>query len=348
MNNTLIKQKKQVPWVVKYRPKKLDDIVHQNEIIDILKNSMKTGNLPHLLLYGQQGTGKTSTILAFAYQLFGPKIANQRVIELNASDERGINVVRGKIITFAKTAIGSADPDYPSPPFKLVILDEADAMTTEAQSALRKVMEELSELTRFCFICNFINQIIDPIASRCMKFRFKPIEPKSMTDKLKYICSKENLDIEHKILDKISDISKGDARKAIMVLQNLKYVYDYKKKIDIDDVYSIVGYVKESDINPLLEDSLSSKLSVSRLIDKVNTFYRCGYSITSIMEHIRNYISLNKKIDDTKKCKIIYHLGICEKRLMDGANESLQLLNIFTYIHGVNNNLVDFEPTAFC
>jgi hypothetical protein len=138
-------------------------------------------------LYGAPGTGKTSSILALCNQLYGPERVNERVIELNASDERGINVVRGKIITFAKVAIGTKDPKYLCPPFKIIILDEADAMTKEAQAALRKVMEENSNITRFCFICNYINQIIEPINSRCVKIRFKPITKTNIINKLEYI-----------------------------------------------------------------------------------------------------------------------------------------------------------------
>ena len=144
-----------IPWVEKYRPYKLDDIMHQEEIKCMLKNSVKTGNLQHLLLYGPPGTGKTSIILAVARELYGPKLYREKTIELNASDERGINIVRNKIRRLAKAANDSADPDYPSPPYKIIILDEADAMTTEAQSALRKTMEDHSNITRFCFICNY-------------------------------------------------------------------------------------------------------------------------------------------------------------------------------------------------
>lgn len=348
MSKKNIMPKKVVPWVVKYRPKKLDEIIHQEEIIDVLSNTMKTGNLPHLLLYGQQGTGKTSTILAFACQLFGPKVANQRVIELNASDERGINVVRGKIITFAKTAISNPDPDYPCPPFKLVILDEADAMTIEAQSALRKVMEELSEITRFCFICNFINQIIDPISSRCMKFRFKPIAQKNMIEKLSYICTKEKMTLDKSVLTTICDISKGDARKAIMTLQNLKYVYDYKKQVSVDDVLSISGYVPQSEITPLIEKSLNKNTSMNNIIDLINTFKRNGYPIISVLDFIRKYISSYEKFTDIQKSMIMVQIGMAEKRLMDGSDESLQLLSIFSYILGITKEKVNFISGCLC
>ena len=141
----------EIPWVEKYRPEKLDDIVEHTEIITILRKAISTGNLQHLLLHGAPGTGKTSTIHAMANELFEPNVIRDRVIELNASDERGIGIVRNKIISFAKTAIGSKDPNYPCPDFKLVILDEADAMTSEAQAALRRVVEKMSKINKILF-----------------------------------------------------------------------------------------------------------------------------------------------------------------------------------------------------
>ncbi len=191
------------PWVDKYRPKKLEHIIHQDEIKRVLQNTVKTGELPHLLLYGPPGTGKTSIILALGYELFGPHLMDERILELNASDERGIDTVREKIITFAKESINSVDPKYPCPPYKIIVLDEADAITLDAQSALRKVIESSSKITRFCFTCNYIDKIIDPIVSRCVKFRFKPIDKNSIVERLKFIAHRERIKLDNECYEKI-------------------------------------------------------------------------------------------------------------------------------------------------
>jgi replication factor C subunit 2/4 len=337
------------PWVDKYRPKKIEDIIHQEDIVNVLKTTLKTGELPHLLLYGQPGVGKTSTILAFARQLFGPKISNQRIIELNASDDRGIGVVRNTIITFAKTAIGNTDPNYPCPPYKLIILDEADAMTTEAQSALRKVMEEFSELTRFCFICNYINQIIDPIASRCMKFRFKPISSSCLIDKLNFICKNENLVVDSAHIDLIAKSSRGDARKAIMTLQKLKYIYDYKNgSITHTDVYDIVGGIPESRISPVIKICLDNKSTVEHILKNLKEFMKYGYSINYILDHLKNIIINTNSLNDMQKSKVMIQLSCTERRILDGSDEFLQLLNVLVYILGVKNNKTNYLSIIMC
>ena len=328
--------KSKVPWVDKYRPKKLDDIVQQDEIKNILKKSLTIGNIPHLLLYGPPGTGKTSTILACCNELFGPKIFSDRVIELNASDERGINVVRTKITDFARKSLCNPDKNYPCPEFKIIILDEADAMTTEAQSALRKVIEEFSGTTRFCFICNYINQIIEPIISRCMKFRFKPILEKNIILKLKDVCDKENFDVDDNILKNINVISKGDVRKSIMVLQNLKYIYEFNNnKLSIKDVYNMTGYVPSKIIKKIYKLCKKKETTLNNIIKYVDYLLLKGFPVNSVIYCLNNIVLKDKELDDNYKSKIFYNLSLTEKKLNDGADEYIQLLNIFTFLSNI-------------
>jgi len=165
------------PWVEKYRPKTLEDVKSQDHVVDVLRRMLNSAALPHLLMYGPPGTGKTSTILALSRELYGPELFSSRVLELNASDERGIAVVRERIKVFAQQALIHAPASkeyrekYPCPPFKIIILDEADSLTQDSQSALRRVMENYAAITRIAFCCNYVTRIIDPIASRCSKFR---------------------------------------------------------------------------------------------------------------------------------------------------------------------------------
>ncbi|AYV82124.1 MAG: replication factor C small subunit [Homavirus sp.] len=336
------------PWVDKYRPKKLDEIVYQDEVVKMLKNTMITGDLPHLLFYGPPGTGKTSTILAIANELFGPHKMRERVIELNASDERGINVVRNKIVTFAKTAIGTPDKRYPSPNYKIIILDEADAMTTEAQSALRKTMEDNSNITRFCFICNYINQIIEPINSRCVKFRFKPLDEKSVATKLIKIAEYEAMNLDVCAIDAITEISDGDMRKSIMILQNLKYVNFKNNKITKDDIYLIAGCVSQSVINKIIniciQDKTKDVRDIVELTKEIRTF---GYPIQNIIEQINVMIIGNDNLNDKQKSQICLHFAITEKRLIDGADEYLQLLSILMCIKSAVLNIDSIHNTKF-
>jgi replication factor C subunit 2/4 len=180
--------------------------------------------LPHMLFYGPPGTGKTSTVLALAKELYGPELMKSRVLELNASDERGISIVREKVKDFARMQLTNPTADYrkryPCPPFKIIILDEADSMTQDAQSALRRTMETYSKITRFCLICNYVTRIIDPLASRCSKFRFKSLDQGNAKRRLEEIAEKEGVPLEDGAIDALIKSSEGDLRKAITFLQS--------------------------------------------------------------------------------------------------------------------------------
>jgi replication factor C subunit 2/4 len=177
-----------------------------------------------MLFYGPPGTGKTSTILALAKQLYGPELIKSRVLELNASDERGISIVRDKVKNFARMQLtnptASYRQKYPCPPFKIIILDEADSMTQDAQSALRRTMETYSKITRFCLICNYVTRIIDPLASRCSKFRFKSLDQGNAKKRLEEIAENEDVLLEDGAIDALIKSSEGDLRKAITFLQS--------------------------------------------------------------------------------------------------------------------------------
>ncbi|KAJ3223759.1 hypothetical protein HK099_000715 [Clydaea vesicula] len=322
-------KKLNLPWIEKYRPNSIEQVSSQEEIVAVLKKALTSDNLPHMLFYGPPGTGKTSTILALAKELYGPELIKSRVLELNASDERGISVVREKIKNFAKTNVTIANKEtknsYPCPPYKIIILDEADSMTGDAQSALRRVMENYSKITRFCLICNYISRIIEPLTSRCAKFRFKPLPIDSMKGRLKFICEKENLDCRDNVIESLIKVSDGDLRKGVMFLQSASQLYK-DEEIPMSAVNEISGSIPNDVVSQFLNCCLKKKFSeFKKILDKIQNE---GYSGTQFLIQFQELLMENEEISSLEKSKLSIKVAQVDKSLVDGSDEYLQLMSL--------------------
>lgn len=311
-------------WVEKYRPKTLNDISAQKNIINILKTALICKNIPHLLFFGPSGCGKTSTILALAKEIFGVENYKDRLIEFNASDERGINVIREKIKVHAKQAVKSIKN---APSWKIIILDEADTMTPDSQFALRRIMEQYSKITRFCIICNYHNKIIEPIISRCSMCRFKPISPSDIIIKLKYISDCEQFKCSDNVLNKIITICRGDLRKAINFLQ--KCFNTYSDTINEKSLDEISGIIPSDKFNKLMEYIFIKDTHNVDLL--INSFFLDGYSIVNQILCFHNYI-INSNIDSVKKSNILCKLTEVDQNLIKGCDEYIQYMRFVYYI----------------
>ena len=313
----------QAPWVEKYRPRVVKDVASQAEVVRVLEQAMVSGNMPHCLFYGPPGTGKTTCALAICKQLYGPELVKTRVKELNASDERGISVVRDKIKTFASLAVGVPDPGYPSPPYKILILDEADAMTNDAQSALRRMMETYSKVTRFFLLCNYVTKIIDPIVSRCAKFRFKPLEEETMAARLQYISTQEGLEIDGDAFAMCSKHSGGDMRKAITLLQSAARLSG--GKVSGATIVEVAGYIPDDKIKMLYDLCLQGKFDEAQ--NHMEDILRDGFSALKILDQFSDFI-LDADCPDVVKAEIFIKMGEADRHLAQGADEGLQLATV--------------------
>lgn len=248
-----------------------------------------------------------------------------RVLELNASDERGIDVVRKRVKDFAGFVVKRANVNgKPCPPYKIIILDEADAMTSAAQDALRRTMETYSKVTRFCIICNYVSRIIQPITSRTAKFRFKPLKSEDVVLRLKHICENENISVGDDVLDELNKICGGDLRKAITYLQSCYQLYG--NSFSVTDVNAISGSIPSDVVEKFV--NVCKNNSFKEMQDHVAGLVAEGYAALSFLSQLNEYIVYNKTIDDKKKALILDCLGKCDKDLTDGADEYLQLLHV--------------------
>ncbi|KAI8064717.1 replication factor C subunit 2 [Gongronella butleri] len=326
-------KEKNKPWVEKYRPKTIDDIASQEQAVTVLQKALHSDNLPHLLFYGPPGTGKTSTILALAHQLFGPKQIKSRVLELNASDERGIGIVRDKVKNFARSTLTTSDidPKYPCPAYKIVILDEADSMTRDAQSALRRTMETYSKTTRFCIICNYVSRIIEPITSRCAKFRFKSLPLADLTNRLQMIADKEGVELGNGALPALIKASNGDLRKAITYLQSGANLHK-TEPITSETILRMAGLVPDSVMHKLIETLQMGEMDVIKT--ETQLLINEGYSAEFIMSQLNEIIAKNEgmTLSTLQQSQIAQLVGQTDIRLVHGADEHIQLLNMLLQI----------------
>ncbi len=307
--------KENLPWIEKYRPDSLADVVGHVSIIDRLRSYVKLNRVPNMLFTGSAGIGKTSSAIALAKDLFGEHY-DRNFLELNASDDRGIDVVRNTIKEFARTLPFNSD-------YKLIFLDEADSLTADAQQALRRTMERYVKTSRFILSCNYSSRIIEPIQSRCVVFRFKPLEKDTIISKLEEIGKIEELDFEKGSLDSLFYVSQGDLRKAINILQSTASL---ETKIKSEDVFKVSARARPEEIGELIFASYSGDFKKAReLLYKLMFDY--GMSGEDIVGQV--YTELIK-CDDSKiklehKIELIKVIGETNFRITQGATERIQI-----------------------
>jgi replication factor C small subunit len=307
-------------WVEKYRPTTLDDIIGQDDIVKRLKKYATDNEMPNLLLSGRQGTGKTAMVTALAREIYGDNWRNN-MLELNASDDRGIDVVREKIKGFARTdTVGEHS-------FKLIFLDEVDNTTKDAQSAMRRTMEDYSDKTRFVLSCNYANKLLPPIQSRCTTFRVNPLDDEGIEMILSRVALEEGIDVDPEAMDMLVKDASGDARRAINTLQGAHYEGVVKPE-DVEVVSPVLDYVEVKEIlNLAVSGHLSEaqrRLDVDVLKEGVSgqLFLDVAFSVVKNMD-----------IPEDARAKCIEQIAETDHRLLEGCHPHIQLHNVLSRIH---------------
>ncbi|KAJ5507070.1 hypothetical protein N7527_009213 [Penicillium freii] len=330
-----------LPWVEKYRPSSLDDVSGHQDILATINRFVETNRLPHLLLYGPPGTGKTSTILALARRIYGTKNMRQMVLELNASDDRGIDVVREQIKTFASTKQifnmapqGTAGSRLAG--FKLIILDEADAMTSTAQMALRRIMERYTANTRFCVIANYTHKLSPALLSRCTRFRFSPLKEVDIRTLVDKVIENEGVRIQPDAVDSLVTLSKGDMRRALNVLQACfassiplpmrdapKAPRPEPETVTNATIYDCIAAPHPSDIQEIMTTILSTS-DVTSCLNTVQTLKTTkGLALADILSALADQL---QQLEVPAQTRITWLEGLAEIewRLAGGGSEAIQ------------------------
>ncbi len=302
-----------LPWTEKYRPRRLDEVVGQEDTVRSLRAFVKRRNMPNMLFAGPPGVGKTTCALALAGELFGDGIAGN-FLELNASDDRGIDVVRGRIKDFARSvSLGDA-------PFKLIFLDEGDALTSDAQQALRRTMEANSSVTRFIISANYSSRIIEPIQSRCAVFRFMPLREEEMKKTLEHVGKSEKLKVDEKAYAAVYYVSEGDMRRALNALQGCAM---HSEHITEALVHRISSRATPKEVREMVDLAMEGRFQESReRLDRLIIHY--GLSGEDILGQVYREIP-RLETPEKHRMKLIEAVGECNFRLVQGANERIQI-----------------------
>lgn len=307
-------------WAEKYRPSSFSDICGQEEIIKRLHAFVSHRNIPHLLFSGPPGVGKTSTALVIAKQMYGENW-RQNIIELNASDERGIDVIRTKVKDFARTrALGEI-------PFKICILDESDSLTREAQQALRRTMENYTATCRFILLANYSSKIIEPIQSRCAIFRFKPLPEQEIIKIVDRVAAAEKLSIDAKARKALVEVSEGDCRKLENVLQSCAVM---SPTVTAELIYTVAGVAAPAEIKEVIALAFANKFQKAREL-LLDTMLAHGMSGLDVIKQLQKQV-LESSIEPRKKLLLIEKCGEIEFRMSEGADEFVQLEALLSQI----------------
>ncbi|HDS45395.1 MAG TPA: replication factor C small subunit [Methanomicrobia archaeon] len=299
-------------WTEKYRPKRLSEVAGQDAIIRNLSSYVKARNLPHLIFSGPAGVGKTAAAVALARELFG-ETWSENFTELNASDERGIEVVRNNIKNFARTMpIGNAA-------FKIIFLDEADALTDAAQSALRRTMERYSGTCRFILSCNYSSKIIEPIQSRCSVYRFKPLAYDAIAARIRYIADQEGLTISEEVIRAINYVAMGDMRRAVNAVQSAAVLGD---ELRPEMIYEITAMARPEQIRALIMQALAGQFFEA--LEALDSLMGKGISGDEILAQMHRLV-IAMEIPARKKVELMDRIGEADFRITEGANERIQL-----------------------